>query len=47
MRILIVEDEARIRAFLARAFEAEGFTVDVVGTATADSRVRWPTPTTW
>ena len=25
MRILIVEDEARIRAFLARAFEAEGF----------------------
>ena len=29
MRILIVEDEARIRAFLARAFEAEGFTVDV------------------
>ncbi|HSO97341.1 MAG TPA: response regulator transcription factor [Solirubrobacteraceae bacterium] len=31
MRILIVEDEARIRAFLARAFESEGFTVDVVG----------------
>jgi DNA-binding response OmpR family regulator len=30
MRILIVEDEARIRAFLARAFEAEGFRVDVV-----------------
>jgi two-component system, OmpR family, copper resistance phosphate regulon response regulator CusR len=30
MRILIVEDEARIRAFLARAFEAEGFSVDVV-----------------
>ena len=30
MRILVVEDEARIRAFLARAFEAEGFTVDVV-----------------
>jgi two-component system copper resistance phosphate regulon response regulator CusR len=30
MRILIVEDEARIRAFLARAFEAEGFFVDVV-----------------
>jgi two-component system, OmpR family, copper resistance phosphate regulon response regulator CusR len=29
LRILIVEDEARIRAFLARAFEAEGFTVDV------------------
>ncbi len=30
MRILVVEDEARIRAFLARAFEAEGFAVDVV-----------------
>lgn len=28
-RILIVEDEERIRAFLARAFEAEGFAVDV------------------
>ncbi len=31
VRILIVEDEARIRAFLGRAFEAEGFGVDVVG----------------
>jgi two-component system copper resistance phosphate regulon response regulator CusR len=31
MRILIVEDEARIRAFLGRAFEAEGFGVDLVG----------------
>jgi two-component system copper resistance phosphate regulon response regulator CusR len=31
MRILIVEDEAGIRAFLARAFEAEGFAADVVG----------------
>ena len=30
MRILIVEDEERIRAFLTRAFEAEGFTVDGV-----------------
>ncbi len=30
MRILIVEDEARIRAFLARAFEAEGYVADVV-----------------
>jgi DNA-binding response OmpR family regulator len=30
MRILIVEDEPRIRAFLASAFEAEGFAVDVV-----------------
>jgi two-component system, OmpR family, copper resistance phosphate regulon response regulator CusR len=30
MRILVVEDEARIRAFLGRAFEAEGFVVDAV-----------------
>ena len=30
MRILLVEDEARICAFLAGAFKAEGFTVDVV-----------------
>ena len=30
MRILVVEDEARIRAFIARAFQAEGFSVDVV-----------------
>ncbi len=27
----MVEDEARIRAFVARAFQAEGFSVDVVG----------------
>jgi len=31
MRILIVEDEDRIRAFLTRAFEAEGIAVDGVG----------------
>lgn len=30
MRMLVVEDEARIRAFLARAFAIEGFKVDVV-----------------
>jgi two-component system, OmpR family, copper resistance phosphate regulon response regulator CusR len=30
MRMLVVEDETRIRAFLARAFDAEGFKVDVV-----------------
>ncbi|MFL5960580.1 MAG: response regulator transcription factor [Gaiellaceae bacterium] len=28
MRILVVEDEARIQSFLARGLEAEGFTVD-------------------
>lgn len=31
MRILIVEDEARIRDFLARALSVEGFAVDVAG----------------
>jgi two-component system copper resistance phosphate regulon response regulator CusR len=30
MRMLVVEDEARIRSFLGRAFEAEGFSVDAV-----------------
>ncbi len=30
MRVLIVEDEARIGAFLARAFQAEGIGVDAV-----------------
>jgi DNA-binding response OmpR family regulator len=29
MRVLVVEDEAGIRAFLGRAFEAEGFRVEV------------------
>lgn len=33
MRILIVEDEARIGAFVARAFQAEGFGVDRAGDA--------------
>lgn len=28
VRILVIEDESRIRSFLARALEAEGFTVD-------------------
>lgn len=28
MRLLVIEDEARIRAFLARGFEADGYTVD-------------------
>ncbi len=30
MRMLVVEDEAGIRSFLGRAFEAEGFSVDAV-----------------
>jgi len=30
MQILVVEDETRIRSLLARAFEAEGLTVDVM-----------------
>jgi two-component system, OmpR family, response regulator len=30
MRLLVVEDEARIRSFLARALEVEGFAVDEV-----------------
>ena len=28
MRLLVIEDESRIRAFLARGFEAEGYVVD-------------------
>jgi DNA-binding response OmpR family regulator len=31
MRILVIEDEPRIRAFLARGLEADGFAVDGVG----------------
>jgi two-component system, OmpR family, copper resistance phosphate regulon response regulator CusR len=31
MQLLVIEDEMRIRAFLARGFEAEGFDVDVAG----------------
>ena len=31
MRILVVEDEPRILAFVARGLEAEGFAVDVAG----------------
>ncbi len=31
MRILVIEDETRIRAFLARGLEAEGYTVDCAG----------------
>jgi DNA-binding response OmpR family regulator len=39
MRVLVVEAEARIREFLARAFEAEGFGVDVASDA-EQSRAR-------
>ena len=31
MRILVIEDEARIQAFLSRGLEAEGYTVAAVG----------------
>src|SRR5919202_4731772 len=31
MRILVIEDEPRILAFLARGLEAEGFSVDGAG----------------
>ena len=31
MRILVIEDEARIQAFLARGLEAEGYTVMAAG----------------
>ena len=46
MRILIVEDDARIRAFLFRAFEAEGFGVDVRRTASTAWPSRSPAATT-
>jgi DNA-binding response OmpR family regulator len=38
MRVLIVEDEPRIRDFLRRAFEAEGFTVTPVADGIAGMR---------
>ena len=31
MRILVIEDEARILSFLARGLEAEGYTVEGAG----------------
>jgi two-component system OmpR family response regulator len=31
MRILVIEDEPRILAFVSRGLEAEGFTVDAAG----------------
>ena len=34
LRILVIEDESRIRSFLARALEAEGFAVDGADTGT-------------
>lgn len=38
MKILLVEDEARIAAFVARAFQAEGLTVDRAADATEGLR---------
>src|SRR2546428_417808 len=35
MQILVIEDEPRILAFLARGLEAEGFRVDGVGSGSA------------
>ena len=45
MRILVIEDEARIQAFLARGLEAEGYTVVAAGDGARGSpwrpRARW------
>jgi two-component system, OmpR family, response regulator len=38
MRILVIEDEPRIRAFLARGLEAEGYAVDEAGDGQAGLR---------
>ena len=40
MRILVIEDEPRILAFLARGLEAEGFAVDGAGNGPTGSSVR-------
>src|SRR3954471_20500074 len=34
LRILVIEDESRIRSFMARALEAEGFAVDAADNGT-------------
>ena len=45
MRILVIEDEARIQAFLARGLEAEGYTVGAAGDGREGldlaTRMRW------
>ena len=45
MRILVIEDEARIQAFLARGLEAEGYTVIAAGDGRAGlelaTEARW------
>jgi DNA-binding response OmpR family regulator len=38
MRILVIEDEPRILAFVSRGLEAEGFTVDAAGDGPAGLR---------
>ena len=40
MRILVIEDEARIRSFLARGLEAEGYSVEGATDGTRGSRAR-------
>ena len=40
MRILVIEDEPRILAFVSRGLEAEGFTVDAAATAPTGFAVR-------
>jgi two-component system copper resistance phosphate regulon response regulator CusR len=44
MRILVIEDEPRILAFVARGLEAEGFTVDGAGAGKAGLRRALETP---
>ena len=47
MRILVIEDEPRILAFVSRGLEAEGFTVDAAGDGPDGLRRRWSRTTTW
>ena len=46
MRILVIEDEARIQSFLARGLEAEGYTV-VARRRRARGARRWRSRARW